>query len=180
MTNPVHRPEPGGPLVLTFGADIVEVLTQIARELEQLMASQLPGPVTDRLFPRAYLDPTEEAAELEWQAFVHDDLSATKLANVAELIGDLERAASGPDGTRVVTLDEAGEIRWLMVLNDARLMLGTALGIIDEDAEPEFDNDDPRTGGLVLYAWLGEVQQLLVEVLLDEMPDAWTADEPEY
>jgi hypothetical protein len=179
MTSPVHRPEPGGPLVLTFGADIVDVLTQIARELEQLMASQLPGPVTDRLFPRAYLDPTEEAAELEWQAYVHDDLSATKLGNVAELLADLERAAPTPDGTRVVTLDEAGEIRWLTVLNDARLMLGTALGIT-EDAEPEFDDDDPRAGGLVLYAWLGQLQELLVEVLLDEMPEEGTAGEPEY
>ena len=179
MTSPVQRPEPGGPLVLTFAADIAEVLTQIARELEELMAGHMPGPVTDRLFPRAYLDPTEEAAEMEWQAFVHDDLAATKLGNVAELVADLERAPRRADGSLVVTLDEAGETRWLTVLNDARLMLGTALGVTEDD-NPGFDEDDPRAGGLVLYAWLGELQQMLVEVLLDEMPEAGTADEPEY
>ena len=62
MTSPVQRPEPGGPLVLTFAADIAEVLTQIARELEELMAGHMPGPVTDRLFPRAYLDPEVRGA----------------------------------------------------------------------------------------------------------------------
>ena len=35
---------------------------------------------TERLFPRAYLDPTEEDAETEWQAVVHDDLVREKLA----------------------------------------------------------------------------------------------------
>ena len=35
--------------------------------------------VTQRLFPRAYLDPTEEEAESQWQELVHDDLVEARL-----------------------------------------------------------------------------------------------------
>ena len=55
----------------------------VDREGERVMfAPHLPWrgeAVRDRLFPRAYLDPTEDAAELAFQAAVHADLAAGRI-----------------------------------------------------------------------------------------------------
>ena len=40
-------------------------------ELREVFDGPLDDPAGKRLFPAAYLDPTEEAAETEWKAMVH-------------------------------------------------------------------------------------------------------------
>ena len=56
------------------------------------------------LFPRAYLDPTEEDAEHNWQDMVHSDLVAEKSAALASLAETLERVADA-DRDAKLTLD---------------------------------------------------------------------------
>ncbi len=57
----------------------VQVLQWVFADLERLLEEGAGSdPVTQRLFPRAYLDPTEERAESEWQSLAHGDLVASR------------------------------------------------------------------------------------------------------
>ena len=53
---------------------------------------------------------------------------------------------------------------WLGVLNDTRLVLGTRLGVTEE--EHVLDPADPDAGAYALYQWLTMVQGDLVQELL--------------
>lgn len=121
-------------------------------------------PIRERLFPHAYLDPTEEGSEVEWQRMVHPELVRAKLAALAALATSLERFAPvGDDEAEVVLTPEEVEA-WLGAINDARLALGTALGVSEDLID--VPNDDPAAPALAVYAWLTELQGALVEVLL--------------
>ena len=88
--------------------------------------------VTQRLFPRAYLDPTEEEAESQWQsararrsrrdAPRRDDARSPTASTRAPPVPGRDGHARGRARRR------AGREQWIGVLNDARLALGTALG----------------------------------------------------
>ena len=70
------------------------------------------------------------------------------------LAGEWYQIDLGPDDVQA----------WLGVLNDTRLVLGTRLGITEE--EHELDPADPDAGAYALYQWLTWVQGDLVEALL--------------
>jgi len=160
-----------GRLVVTLPAQAVDVLRQITSDLGDLIAAREPGPITDRLFQRAYLDPTEETAEQDWERLVHDDLGRSRAEALETLLADLDRAEASKGERVQITLDLDGEMRWLTALNDARLALGTLLGVTEE--EPlEYPDDDPRAAGANLYAFLTALQGELVDVLLGETPAA--------
>ena len=63
-----------GTLVVTLYVQEVELLTMTARDMTTIVEEPPDGEVAERLYPRAYLDPTEEAAQGEFDALVHDDL----------------------------------------------------------------------------------------------------------
>ena len=67
-----------------------------------------------------------------------------------------------PDDAPSLTPDEVQA--WLGVLNDTRLVLGTRLGVTEE--EHVLDPADPDAGAYALYQWLTWVQGDLVEELL--------------
>ena len=88
-------------------------------------------PVLERLFPRAYLDPTEEEAEAEWQRLVHDDLVDGR----RQALATVERTLAGAmvrRGRFELTLNEEQAQAWLAVINDARLALGTRLEVTED------------------------------------------------
>ena len=65
MAVDVFRRRGDGSVVVTLDADTFEVLRSTAREVAAIVAEPPDQEVSDRLFPRAYLDPTEEQAEQE-------------------------------------------------------------------------------------------------------------------
>ena len=69
------------------------------------------------------------------------------------------RCPQGDGGGRLSIDDEATD-RWLRVLNDLRLALGTRLQVT-EDAE--LNAADPAVN---IYHWLSAVQDLLVEQVM--------------
>jgi hypothetical protein len=160
-----------GTLVVRLLPEEAALLRQLAGELTDVFEH---GPddeaLRDRLFPRAYLDPTEEAAEEEWQRFVHPDLVASRLDALRLLVDTLPSEPS-KRGRVEGRLDEEQEAAWLGVLNDARLTLGTRLGVTDDDDDP-FDvaEDDPMYVAWNVYGWLTALQGDLVQVLLAGMP----------
>lgn len=129
-------------------------------------ASRESNPIFARLFPRAYLDPTEEEAETEFQRLVHEDLVRERLAAFSLVSVSLERATTKPGGLLEVELSPDETNAWLGVLNDARLALGTVLGVTEDSFEDDLDPDDPDTAPYAIYAWLTMLQGALLDALM--------------
>jgi Domain of unknown function (DUF2017) len=125
-------------------------------------------PVSRRLFPRAYLDPTEEAAEEQWQALAQPSLVRDRLDALAAVTATLTEAVPGRRGTCEIALDETLAAQWLGVLNDARLAHGTALELTEETDLDDFAADDPRRAQFLLYSALTALQGELVDALLGD------------
>jgi len=148
-----------------------ELLRGLPDHLRALYSSDDPDDaVTARLFPRAYLDPTEEAAEREWEALVRPELLREKLAALELVVTALDAAAPGRRGRLVADLGEDDVPAFLGVLNDARLALGTTIGVTDELDLSALDPSDPESGAYVAYGWLTYLQGELIETLLGKMP----------
>jgi hypothetical protein len=145
------------------------VLIQLCRELAGLWdaaTERSPGDdtVLDRLFPRAYLDPTEESAEADWRRFAQPDLVEGR----KEAAETFLRTLAGADqrrGTLEVTLSPEEAEAWLGVVNDARLALGTRLEVTEEMHPADFEPDDPAAAPFAVYWWLGYVEEYLVDTL---------------
>ena len=164
------RRDRGGPVVLRFEPIEAQTIAAIVEDVRSVLEEGAgDDPVSRRLFPRAYLDPTEEAAETEWQALVQPDLLRTRLDALAAVTGSLEAAPSNRRGELEIVLDEVSEGQWLGVINDARLAIGTALDITEESDLDDFAADDPRQGQFLLYTALTALEGELVDALLGEL-----------
>jgi hypothetical protein len=155
-----------GRLVVRLTTEEVALLRRLPVDLKTLVAGGDPeDPVLQRLFPHAYLDPTEEDAETDWQRLVHDDLVAERLAALSLLETALARATPGRGSWVEAELTAEEESAWLGVLNDARLALGTRLGVTEEMDLRHLDADDPEVAAFALYDWLTVLQGQLIEAL---------------
>ena len=163
----------GGALELSLSDEERDLLRSLPDQLRSLYEAGADDadPVRGRLFPRAYLDPTAEDAEREWRDLVHPELVRDRLASLDRLLSALDGARGARRGGVVLTLDGESVGALLSVLNDARLALGTQLGVTDDLDYDDLDPDDPRAPGLAAYGWLTYVQGELVEALLTELPD---------
>jgi hypothetical protein len=157
----------GEGVLVTLDANEVELLRTIPDEVRGALEKPAAkdDPVYTRLFPSAYLDPTEESAEQEWQELVHPDLLQSRLAALELVTATLDRAATKRGRAEVELAPEEVEA-WLGVVNDARLTLGTRLGVT-EDAESEaIDPSDPTAAAHAVYGWLTWFENDLLETLL--------------
>ena len=150
----------GGSVVLTLHEREIQVLQWVFSDLGRMLSD---GPSVDvvaqRLFPRAYLDPTEEAAERQWQDLVHDDLVEIRLEAMTDVVRSLDAAlpVRGMPEAREMVLGEELAAHWIGVLNDARLAVGTALNVTAEWDFDALDPDDPGYEMHALYAWMTEL-----------------------
>jgi hypothetical protein len=154
-------------LVVRLTTEEVALLRRLPADLEILVrGGDRDDPVLQRLFPRAYLDPTEEEAESDFQRLVHGDLVAERLAALAVLDATLQRAVPARGDWVECELGEDDEAAWLGVLNDARLALGTRLGVTEDMDARHLDLDDPEAPAFALYDWLTVLQGQLIEALM--------------
>lgn len=142
----------------------VRLLQRLADELRQVYDAD-DDPVYGRLFPSAYLDPTEEDAESEWQALVQPELLRARLAALDTLSTTLARAEPRRSDLEIVLVDDEPEA-WLAVLNDARLALGTRLGVTEDTDFDTVDPEDPEVPAYEAYVWLTWLEGDLVETLM--------------
>ena len=127
-------------------------------------------PVLARLFPTAY--PQDEEAAAEFRRFTEGALRDGKAAAAITIIDGLEDAGLPQelteDGLMIdVELEPAQVQDWLRALNDIRLALATRLGVEEDDEEywESLPEDDPRTQAHDIYEWVGYLQETLVAAL---------------
>lgn len=157
-----------GTLEAALAAPLVGAITNLGDQLREVVehGGGAGSEIHARLFPRAYLDPTEDRAELEWQAASHGDLVNRRIAQIELLEATLRRA---PDGDPVrVTLSPEEVEAWLGVINDVRLSLGVALEVTPDTDLDAIALDDPRRSLADVYEVLGFVLELMLRALMDE------------
>ena len=116
-------------------------------------------PALRRLFPDAYAD--DEDAAAEFRRFTERSLRDTKLAHAHTVLETLERS-----GGKVVLAD--GEVQaWLGTLNDLRLTLASRIGLDEDNHEAFYDlpEEDPAYLLFHVYDWLTFLQETLVHAL---------------
>jgi hypothetical protein len=158
----------GEQILASLPAAEVELLRTLPGELRAVFdgpADPEDG-VYARFFPRAYLDPTEEMAEQEWRELVHPELLRQRVAALELVSATLARGQVSKGRVEVELAPEEVEA-WLGVLNDARLALGTRLGVTEDLDERVIDPSDPNAAAHAIYGWLTWLEGDLVETLLE-------------
>ncbi|WP_122816746.1 DUF2017 domain-containing protein [Nocardioides pantholopis] len=150
--------------VPTTGRDPLEVLLDFSGP-----TTEPEDPVLARLFPTAYPDDPEAAAE--FRRFTEGALRDGKARSAATVIDTLTEAGlpAEPDERLMidVELDEAAAESWLRCFNDLRLALASRLAVEDDDEEfwESLPEEDPRAQTHDIYEWIGYLQETLVNAL---------------
>ncbi len=142
-------------ILLQFSPSELELLRTLLSQYEELVQVDNDDPALERLFPVAYPDDPDAAAE--FRRYTRSGLVDSKTAKAGSVAAAL-LGGTGPDGGAIeLTDDEAA--RWLPVLTDLRLIVAERLGIrADDDPVP----DDPLGE---VYDWLGQLQIEAIEAI---------------
>jgi hypothetical protein len=182
------RHRKSGAAVATFTAFEADLLRSLAGQLIELLRNESAAPepmdplealldfsgptlapedpVLQRLFPTAY--PEDDEAAAEFRRYTETDLRNGKAAGAAAIIDTLEEAGLSDqpeDGMFIdVELDAALTLTWMRSFTDMRLAIATRLGIEDEDQEYWYSlpDDDPASQVYEIYEWVGVLQETLV------------------
>jgi Domain of unknown function (DUF2017) len=148
-----------GQLLLRLEPAEVAVLVSLLDELDALLESDgdPDDAVVQRLHPDAYPDDTE--AEVEYRSLTETSLRTERSERLEACRAELDS-----DGAVDLTDPAAGQ-RWIQVLNDLRLALGTRLGITEDD-DHEIDPSAADAHPRLIYYWLTAVQDSVVQHLM--------------
>jgi hypothetical protein len=186
------RHRKSGAAVTTFTAFEADLLRSLAAQLIELLRNESAtediasdsledlldftgptrepeDPVLARLFPTAY--PEDEEAAAEFRRYTEADLRNGKAAGAATVIDTLEEAGlpvEPEDGLFIdIELDQPTALTWMRSFTDMRLAIATRLGIEDGDEEIWYSlpDDDPRAQVHDIYDWVGYLQETLVQAV---------------
>ncbi|MDG4817736.1 DUF2017 domain-containing protein [Micromonospora carbonacea] len=155
--------------VATLAVDEVRVLRKVASEVVGLLTEGFDhtDPVVGRLFPEVY--PDDSAGTAEFRKYTEGDLKTGKIDQAGAILAALPDSAGGE-----VQLDAEAAEAWLRALNDARLAMGVRLEIKDGtdlgaelDAAVGADPSSSRVFQLSVYAYLGYLQESLLNAMID-------------
>ena len=184
-----------GHVIATFTGFEADLLRSLASQLVELLRNEaavprhdidpfeslmdFSGPTTEpedpvlaRLFPTAYVDDEESAAE--FRRFTEGSLRDGKSRAAIAIIDALEEAGLPPELTEDglhfdVELEVDVAETWLRSFTDIRLALATRLEVEEDDEEvwAALPDEDPRAQAHDIYEWVGYLQETLVEALVD-------------
>jgi hypothetical protein len=123
-------------------------------QLEQVLSAEHSDPRLRRLFPTAYHENPD--LDEEYQGYMRDELRQSRAASISTVRDVLQ----SPE-----TLTEAQLYAFMMVLNSLRLVLGTLLGVSEDEDTDDIDDDDPTFGQAQLYGYLGWLLEWTVDTL---------------
>ena len=133
------------------------LMAAIVPDLRALLADDPNDELLTRLFPTARPDDPE--AEAEYRELVRDDLVSKRLARL-DIVAELSEAT---------VLDQEQLAAWMGAVNDIRLVLGTRLGVTEDDEFDELDEEDPESVARSAYWYLGWLLEHLVEASASEL-----------
>lgn len=152
---PAIQRRPDGTFQLTLDDDRRDVLVSLMRQLSELLASQPDHPNLARLHPPAYLDDPE--ADAGYQLLAGEELRESQQRSIDAVVESLQKEH----------LTEGDLWSWVQSLNGVRLVVGTRLGIEDDDHGPSLRSvTDPDDRSLwVVYDFTTQLQHDVVEAL---------------
>lgn len=132
-----------------------DVLRTLPAQLLELLSEGDPDsdPAMKRLFPLAFLDDAEAAAEFD--GAVRNDLMAHRLRAIATMGRTLDAPRLSEDELEA----------WLAAINDLRLVLGVRLMVTEETGPQDFEGDQASQRSFALYAYLSRLEEELVSAL---------------
>jgi hypothetical protein len=137
-------------ITLEFTTAEVELLRTLLTQYDEILQSRGDDPALERLFPVAYRDDPDAAAE--FARYTRSGLVEHKSSAAGAIAAAIAEGGS-------VQLDPPAAERWLPVLTDLRLVIAQRLGIVrDEDEVPR----DPLGE---VYHWLAELQTYLIDAI---------------
>jgi Domain of unknown function (DUF2017) len=141
-----------------------DTLAALITDLSEALApGGLPAddPVAKRLFPAGYDDPEDAAGFRELtEAALRDE----RIERTAQCLAELAAATPGRRHSDM-RLDPDAVERWIKLLNDLRLAVGTRIGVTEDDQVGT--GDLRRAAGWAIYDYLTGVQDTMVRTLLD-------------
>ena len=142
-------------IVIQLSPNELELLRTMLAQYDELVQVDSDDPALERLFPVAYRDDPDAAAE--FRQYTRSGLVDTKTAKAGAVAAAL-LGGSGDDGGSIALSDEEAE-RWLPVLTDLRLIVAERLGIrADDDPVPADSLGE-------VYDWLGQLQGYLIDAV---------------
>jgi hypothetical protein len=130
------------------------LLEQFLDELAAIVEEPDAGdPLVQRLFPAGYRDDAEAAAD--FRSLTQSSLQQERRGRYLQCREEL------PVGGGRLVLGADSAQRWLVVLNDMRLALGTRLGVSSEPFD-DSDPEDSEWGARLAYNWLTAFQDNLL------------------
>ena len=156
MSSPIKRRRDGR-YVIRLDANARVVLANLAAQLPAALDAR--DPMVRRLFPPAYTDVEESAAERDYRELVDTALTNHHKRSLEILVATAEAES----------LSEEEFLAWMDAVGSLRLVLGTRLDVHEDMEAP--DPQDPRAAEYGLFVFLGELQYLMVELLAADLPD---------
>lgn len=118
---------------ITLDADERDLLVRLMGELRELITGPGDNELVRRLFPTAY--PDDEEKEDEYQRLMREELVTSRLSAIETVTTVLD-----PDRTGL--LDEGQTVAFMQSINAVRLVLGSMLGITDDETADAADAAD--------------------------------------
>jgi hypothetical protein len=148
---PVRRTRQGR-YAVTLGADERNLLRTLPGQMRAVL-TDTDDPGLRRLFPPAYSSPEHREHADEYRRLMTEDL----VQRHQDSLDILERTAD------VDELSPEEMEAWMRSLNSLRLVLGTRLGVTEDD-----DVSNHMSAEFALYYFLGYLQECVVEALSGE------------
>ena len=146
----------GGGFSMRLNPEERSLVARLLDELAALLTEPAEPAMTERLFPVVHPDRPEQ--EAEYQRLMRDELVASRLAGIATV----KEVLAGQGNGKKVTFSEDQLVAFMQALNSVRLVLGTLLGITeDEEDRPE----NVLVPEYQLYAYLSWVLDSAVHAL---------------
>lgn len=155
MARPFRRR--GDRFVVTLSEDERALLGEISRQSRELLQHEDPSsdPAVARLFPPAYQD--DPLQNLEFETAQDEAPRSGKLDAIATLEATLDAA----------DLAEEELLAWMGVVNDARLVLGTRIGITEEATHEDYADGHPDHDAFAVYVYLTWLEERMLRALGD-------------
>ncbi len=152
--NPVVRRTSDGTFHLVLDPRNVDAIESLLGELDELLETAPDDPSLHRLHPTAYRDDPER--DMAYQILAGEELRTKRRETIAVVRSSLRRTH--------LTEDELWG--WLQALNALRLVVGTRLGIDDDEVDrPRLRTGDPDGALWDVYDFSTQVQYFVVAAL---------------